>query len=138
MAMIRRKLKALSKIVNFYIVIYLLVSISFQASLGQENGHYTSYAIIRGINKITGKNLILKIPVDNELHYFERLGFFVSKCWKVEENQAPENKALIQIWHKNTNGNTERIFHGWMFSSFSSLSSMEHPNYDLALLDCVD
>jgi hypothetical protein len=102
-----------------------------------ENG-YHKYALIRGLNKITGKSLILKIPVGDELHYFEKLGIFVRKCWKDNEESLPESKVLIEVWHKDSNGDIERIFFGWLLSLNSSVSAIEHPMYDLSLVECIN
>lgn len=96
------------------------------------------YALIRGLNKVTGKSLVLKVPVSEDLYYFEKLGFFVRSCQKNPEENPTESKATLEIWHKNSTGDTERVFFGWLFSLNSSVSTIEHPVYDIALVECIN
>ncbi len=96
------------------------------------------YALIRGLNKVTSKSLILKVPVGEDLHYFEKLGFFVRSCQKDLEIEPTESKALLEIWHKDATGNTDRVFFGWLFSPSSSISTIEHPVYDITLVECIN
>ncbi|MBR1545006.1 MAG: DUF2155 domain-containing protein, partial [Alphaproteobacteria bacterium] len=55
-----------------------------------------------------------------------------------------ENSAFIKVNETNTSYKEELnsvkqgkvVFSGWMFSSSPSLVAMEHPNYDIWLLEC--
>ncbi len=109
-----------------------------QIEIQQNKGIYYKYALVRGLNKITNKSLVLKVLVGDELHYFDKLAFFVKKCWKVLENNRQESKVLIDVWCKDNNSNTERMFFGWMLSFSPSISSLEHQIYDLSLVECTD
>ncbi|MCB9963591.1 MAG: DUF2155 domain-containing protein [Rhodospirillales bacterium] len=70
-------------------------------------------------------------------------------CRTAPVTENPESAAFLQIWaakpvpdsapaKNNTEAATESewIFSGWMFASSPGLSSMDHPVYDLWVLDC--
>jgi hypothetical protein len=90
------------------------------------------------LNKVTGKSQILKIPVGEDLYYFETLGLFVRSCQKDLSEDPIENKTLLEVWHKDSTGNIDRVFFGWLFSLRSSISTIEHPVYDIALAECIN
>lgn len=59
-------------------------------------------------------------------------------CRKSSPLDAPENAAFLQIWEVKPDGVSAWIFSGWMFASSPSLSAMDHPVYDVTVLDCKD
>src|ERR1044072_3685949 len=48
----------------------------------------------------------------------------------------PENGACLEIYEERAGEAGERLFAGWMFSSSPALSALEHPVYDVTLLEC--
>ena len=67
-----------------------------------------------------------------EPYTYADLTVFVKKCLTRPPEETPENSVFLSI--SETNG-TE-IFQGWMFSSDPALSAMEHPVYDIWVLEC--
>ena len=62
------------------------------------------------------------------------LSVFVEKCLKKPPEETPENAAFLTIIDDD---NSEKpVFHGWMFSSNPALSAMEHPVYDIWVVEC--
>lgn len=100
-------------------------------------------ALIRALNKQTGKTKDIEIPVNDE-RMFENILIKVFSCYTRPEDETPENSAFIKVNETNTSYKEElnsvkqgaTIFSGWMFSSSPSLVAMEHPNYDIWLLEC--
>ena len=100
-------------------------------------------AVIRALNKQTGKTKDIEIPV-NEEQMFENILIHVYACYTRPEDETPENSAFLKVNETNTSFKEELnsvkkgdlIFSGWMFSSSPSLVAMEHPNYDIWLLEC--
>ena len=63
------------------------------------------------------------------------------KCWQAPLSQIPESKALIEVNEKNNNSyskEAKNIFLGWMFASSPSISSLQHPIYDITILKCIN
>ena len=102
-------------------------------------------ATIRALNKQTGRTKDIEIPV-GEQTIFENILIDMKACFKRPEDETPEETSFIQITEINTGFKEELssvkkgkvIFSGWMFSSSPSLVAMEHPNYDIWLLECKD
>lgn len=63
----------------------------------------------------------------------------VQACRKSDPLDKPENASFLQIWEVPINSKkSEWLFSGWMFSSSPALSAMDHPIYDVWVLDCFD
>jgi hypothetical protein len=53
------------------------------------------------------------------------------------EEAAREAAAFLQISEVKQGEPTELLFSGWMFASSPALSALEHPIYDVVVVDCV-
>ena len=99
---------------------------------------FVNSAILRGLNKTTGKTFKLKVKIGTPI-YFERLEILPLKCWKSYPEETPENKILVKVFEKDLSHKTKKmIFFGWMFSSSPSISGIEHALYDITLVDCFN
>lgn len=90
---------------------------------------------IQALNKITGKSYEYKIKI-NDSQNFERLMITPLYCWKSSPSEIPENKVLLKVVEDKINKGQEEIFYGWMFSSSPSISTLEHPMYDVKIVNC--
>ena len=90
----------------------------------------TDAVILQGMDKVTGRVRELSLPVGVSIDFGE-LTITVDKCLKKTPEETPENAAFLHIVQKD-----KELFSGWMFSSSPSLVAMEHPNYDIWLLEC--
>lgn len=98
--------------------------------------HYNTVAL-QGLNKVTGHLSRLEGPVGTVLR-FGNLEIITRRCWKSSPEERPENAALLDISELKPGEASQRIFLGWMFSSSPGLSGLEHPVYDITVLDCED
>lgn len=96
---------------------------------------FADIVIIRALNKITGKTFEIKTKV-GEIVEFEKLKIVPLKCWKSYPEEEPENKLLLKILERDIQNNEKLIFYGWIFSSSSSISGLEHSMYDIILNNC--
>ncbi|HSQ97989.1 MAG TPA: DUF2155 domain-containing protein [Rickettsiales bacterium] len=92
--------------------------------------------VLEGLNKITAKSYKYNVKIGESID-FERLTIKPLVCWKSSPDQVSENKVLLKIIETSVDGNKKQIFYGWMFSSSPSASSMEHPMYDIRVVDCL-
>lgn len=83
------------------------------------------------LNKITARISTINI-MENTSSKIGNLEIIMRSCWKAPADQMPENKAFIEITEQ------KQIFAGWIFSSSPSISGLEHPVYDVTLLECVE
>ena len=91
--------------------------------------------VLRGLNKVTGKTSTLNSPVGTTVR-FGTLDIAVHRCWRSRPEERPENAALLEVLTLKPGRSPARIFLGWMFSSSPGLSSIEHPVYDITVINC--
>ena len=93
-------------------------------------------AVIRALNKVTARVSTLQAPIGEPVH-FGTLQIVVRTCDKRPPEETPESAAFLEITDMGANGDLTPVFTGWMFSSTPGLSTLEHPIYDVWVLDCV-
>ncbi len=93
-------------------------------------------AVLRGLNKVTARVTTLQAPVD-ETTAFGALEITVRTCDKRPPEEPPESAAFLEITEKREGGRRVDVFSGWMFASSPALSAMDHPVYDVWVLDCA-
>ncbi len=92
-------------------------------------------AVMQGLDKITARVSRFEAPVGQAVS-FGTLSLVVRGCEKSAPEDRPENAAFVQVYENRPGEERVRLFSGWMFSSSPALSALEHPVYDVNLLDC--
>lgn len=92
-------------------------------------------AIIQGLDKITARVSRFDAPVGQAVS-FGTLSIVVRDCEKSAPEERTENAAFVEIYEARPGEARGRLFGGWMFSSSPALSALEHPVYDVNLLEC--
>lgn len=98
-------------------------------------------AKLRSLDKVTARTTIFEATVGSTLK-FGNVYIKVRACRKAPEMEKPEAASFIQVWEVPPGQMAEEekaewIFSGWLFSSSPGLSSMDHPIYDVWVLDCL-
>lgn len=96
----------------------------------------TNQVLLRGVDKVTGRTSTMTADI-GEPALFGNLTILVQKCLKKPPEETPENAAFLTIEEMNRDGVQDVVFNGWMFSSNPALSAMEHPIYDIWVLECM-
>lgn len=96
---------------------------------------FTDFAEIQILNKVTAENIDVVMAIGEEREFYNTLRIKVFKCWKAPPEQKPENKLLLEI-HDITGFTKKLLFRGWTLTSNSGVSSLEHPLYDVTLVEC--
>ena len=100
--------------------------------LDQKN----NYVKISILDKITSKKQTVDIQIKKKFK-IQNFEIFVDRCIKDYRQGYLETLAHVQI--KDTNIKTKNIvyiFNNWMFTSYPSLNSFDHPNFDIWLENC--
>jgi len=92
-------------------------------------------ALLQGLDKITARVSKFEAPVGAPVR-FGTLSIRVRDCEKNTPEETPENAAFLEIDELRPGEARTRVFSGWMFASSPALSALEHPVYDVNLLDC--
>lgn len=94
-------------------------------------------AKLRSLDKITARTMTFEAEVGSTVK-FGPLFIKVRACHKAPPIDAPESAAFLQIWENSLkDGTPQWVFSGWMFASSPALSPMDHPVYDVWVLDCL-
>ena len=92
-------------------------------------------AILQGLNKITARVFTIEAPIDQAVR-FGTLDITVKRCTKRPPEETPESTVYIEIRERRPGERSVDLFSGWMFASSPAVSSMEHPVYDVWVIDC--
>ena len=95
----------------------------------------TDIAVLRWLDKVTGRVNTLDAGVGNTVS-IGTLSINVQACMTRPPEETPENSAFLKIWEDKPDQDSVEVFSGWMFSSSPALSAMDHPVYDVWVLDC--
>lgn len=92
-------------------------------------------AVLQGLDKITARISRFEAPIDQTVT-FGTLSIVVRDCRRSAPEERPESATFVQIYETRPGEQQHRLFSGWMFSSSPALSALEHPVYDVNLLEC--
>lgn len=91
---------------------------------------------LRSLDKITARTLTFDAQVGNTIKFGD-IFIKIQSCRKPPAIEKNEAAAFLQIWQVDKTTKESRwIFSGWMFSSSPALSGMDHPVYDVWVIDC--
>lgn len=92
-------------------------------------------AVLQGLDKVTARVSRFEAPIGQTVG-FNRLRITVRACRKRPPEEPPESAAFLEIDDVQPNGEVKRAYSGWMFASSPAIAAMEHPVYDVWVLDC--
>jgi hypothetical protein len=92
-------------------------------------------ALLQGLDKITARISKFEAPVGTRVR-FGVLWIRVRDCEKSPPEETPESAAFLEIDELRAGEAQTRVFSGWMFASSPALSALEHPVYDINVLEC--
>jgi hypothetical protein len=93
--------------------------------------------VLRALDKITARVSIIEVPVGETVE-FGSLEITARYCDKRPPTETPESAAFIEVVEVKPGEPPAPRFSGWMFASSPALSAMDHPVYDLWVIDCTN
>jgi len=96
-----------------------------------------AYAVLQGLDKVTARVTTLDAPIGRSTR-FGALEIIPRICDERPPEETPESAAFLDIWEVREGEPAASLFRGWMFASSPGLNAMEHPVYDVRVLDCAD
>jgi hypothetical protein len=91
--------------------------------------------VLQALDKVAARVSKLEVPVGQTVN-FGSLEITARACDKRPPEEPPESAAFLEIVEKRPDEAPVTQFDGWMFASSPALSAMEHPVYDVWVLDC--
>ena len=98
-------------------------------------------AILQGLDKVTARVSPVRAPLDQPT-LFGTLEVVVRACRETPPTEPPESAAFLEIRELPPASDAGRapvdLFAGWMFASSPAVSALEHPVYDIWVVDCAE
>lgn len=94
-------------------------------------------AVLQGLDKVTARTSTFEAALNQPVR-FGSLSITLRHCNRAPPTEPPEATAFLEIVDTPPGEEPRWAFSGWMFKSSPAVSAMEHPVYDVRVLDCVD
>lgn len=107
----------------------------YQPSHAREMTPYPKVRL-QTLDKGTARTMTFDAQVGNTLK-FGKIFMRVQSCQKSAPIDEPESAAFLQVWEMPREQEPVWIFSGWMFASSPALSAMDHPVYDVWVVECI-
>jgi hypothetical protein len=91
--------------------------------------------VLRALDKVTARTEDLFVPIDETVRY-GTLTIRPRKCFKRPPEETPETTTFLEISEENEGQGPVKLFSGWMFASTPAINALEHPVYDIWVIDC--
>jgi hypothetical protein len=93
--------------------------------------------VLQGLDKVTARVQRFEVPIHSTVR-FGTLEIRAEACFETPPVEPPESAAFLVVDAIDPGRPVTRAFSGWMFASSPSLSALEHPVYDIWVLDCAE
>jgi hypothetical protein len=94
-------------------------------------------AVFTGLDKITGLTTTFEAKV-GEAKKFGGLIVKADVCYTRSATEEPNTTSFVEVDEVQLNDSKKRVFSGWMFAQSPGLNAVEHPTYDVWLINCKD
>ena len=84
------------------------------------------------LNKITANVEQIEIKLKENFEY-DYLEIYAIDCYLSDKYEKTEKAVYLNIYNREI---SKKIFNGWMLKTLPSISSLEHPIYDIWIEDC--
>jgi len=88
-----------------------------------------------GLDKITGRTITFDVLIDETVQ-FGALRVTPRVCHTRPPTEPAQTTAFVEVDEITLTNQLKRIFTGWMFASSPGLHAVEHPVYDVWLVNC--
>ncbi len=93
-------------------------------------------AVFAALDKVTARISKLEVPLGQVVE-FGSLKLKPRICYTRPATEQPQTTSFVEVDEKELEGDTKRIFTGWMFAESPGLNAVEHPVFDLWLTGCA-
>ena len=98
-------------------------------------------ALLQGLDKVTARISPVRAPLAVPTQ-FGSLEIVVRACRETPPTEPPESAAFVEIRELPPASDAAAppidLFSGWMFASSPAVSALEHPVYDVWVVDCEE
>ena len=114
-------------------LIALVLALSASPALAETISN--PIASFSGLDKITGRITNFDVYIDETVQ-FGALQITPRVCYTRPPTETQRTSVFIEVDQISLKGGSQRIFTGWMFADSPALNAIDHPVYDIWLVDC--
>ena len=93
-------------------------------------------AVLQALDKVTARISTIQVPLNEPVRY-GTLVITARTCTKRPPEEPPETTVFLEVYDLRQAAGPQLAYSGWMFASSPALAAMEHPVYDLSVIDCL-
>jgi len=116
-------------------ILVALISASLPMTAAKAQKIANTVAVFSGLDKITGRIITFDVYVDETVQ-FGALQVTPRVCYSRPATEATKTTSFVEVDEITLDRKIRRIFGGWMFADSPGLNAVEHPVYDVWLIDC--
>lgn len=118
-------------------IYFLLTALALLGGLAGPAGAAPGNTVVmRGLDKVTARVMTFEVKIGESVNYGTLL-IKVRACDRTPPTEPPESKVFLDIYELKSGELEAELFHGWMFASSPALNPLEHPVYDVWVLECL-
>lgn len=91
--------------------------------------------VLQGLDKVTARVSTFEARIGETVR-FGTLEIRPRYCERAPPEEPPESAVFLDIYEARSGEERVDLFHGWMFASSPALNPLEHPVYDVWVLEC--
>ncbi len=92
-------------------------------------------AELQALDKVTARVVTLRATL-GQPERFGTLTITVRACHARPPDEVPDAAAFLDIADSRAPANGASVFRGWMFANAPGVNMLEHPVYDIRVLEC--
>lgn len=93
-------------------------------------------ATLQALEKIAGRVQRIEADVGQQARW-AGIDVTVRECLRRPSEDTPDSVAFVEVVERRPGAeHPVRVFSGWMFASSPAISALEHPVYDVWLIEC--
>ncbi len=113
----------------------LAVALLLAPAAGAQEWRLGRVAELQALDKVTARVVTLRAQV-NQPERFGSLTITVRSCNARPPDEVPDAAAWLEIADSRAPANGAAVFRGWMFANAPGVNMLQHPVYDIRLIDC--
>ncbi|WP_137181827.1 DUF2155 domain-containing protein [Roseomonas sp. AR75] len=113
----------------------IIAALSLPAAAQAQGWVNQRVAELQALDKVTARVTTLRVPI-GQPQSFGSLTITVRACNARPPDEVPDAAAWLAITDSLAPANGAVVFQGWMFANAPGVHMLQHPVYDIRVLEC--
>ena len=113
----------------------LMLALLLAAPAAAQEWRPQRVAEVQALDKVTARVTTLRAAL-NQPERYGSLTITVRACYARPPDEVPDASAWFEILDSRAPANGAPVFRGWMFAEAPGVNMLQHPVYDIRILEC--